>query len=60
MQFKVKITETFERIVCVEAHDKSEAVTRATEHLSFDGTLKDSGLVFFKVRICEDEKKKGE
>lgn len=56
MQVKLKITETFERIVTVEAEDKSDAVVKATNEyvLNGEGTLEDQGLVYFNVEICEE------
>ena len=56
MQVKVKITETIERIVTVEAETKSDAVVNATnEYLDLNGTLDENGLVHFKVELYEDE-----
>lgn len=53
MQVKVKITETFERIVTVEAETKNDAVMNvANKHK--DGES-DNGLVYFKVELYEDE-----
>ena len=56
MQVKVKITETFERIVTVKAKTKTDAVVNATNEyvLNGKGTLKDKGLVYFNVEICEE------
>lgn len=56
MQFKVKITETFERIVSVDAPDKSEAVVIATnEYLDGKGALNENGLVHFKIELNEEK-----
>ena len=56
MQFKVKITETFERVVCVEALNKSDAVVNATnEYIDGKGALNENGLVYFNVELCEDK-----
>ena len=59
MQVKVKITETFERIVTVEAKTKTDAVVNVTnEYLNSKGTLNENGLVHFKVELYEDEEEK--
>ena len=56
MQVKVKITETFERIVTVEAKTKTDAVVNVTnEYSDGKGTLNENGLVHFKVELYEDE-----
>ena len=56
MQVKVKITETFERVVCVEAQDKSEAVVIATnEYLDGKDALNENGLVYFNIGLYEDK-----
>ena len=56
MQFKVKITETFERVVCVEAQDKSDAVVVATnQYMDGKGSLDENGLVYFNIGLCEDK-----
>lgn len=54
MQVKVKITETFERIVTVEAETKKDAVVNATkEYFGDKGALNENGLVHFKVALYE-------
>lgn len=58
MQFKVKIIETYERIVCVDAPDKTDAVVNATQEYLSVNTLDEDGLVFFKVELIEEEKRK--
>lgn len=56
MQVKVKITETFERIVTVEAETKNDAVMNvANKHKDGESMLNDNGLVYFKVELYEDE-----
>lgn len=56
MQVKVKITETFERVVTVEVKTKTDAVVNvANEYLDGKGALDENGLVHFKVEIYEDE-----
>ena len=56
MEFKVKITETFERVVCVEAQDKSEAVVIATnKYLDGKDALNENGLVYFNIKLHEDK-----
>lgn len=59
MRVKVKITETFERIVTVKAKTKTDAVVKVTnEYLDGKGALNENGLVHFKVELYEDEQKK--
>ena len=58
MRVKVKITETRERVVSVKARNKTDAVANATRYILDDNrTIKDSGLVYFKVELYEDEQK---
>ena len=58
MQVKVKITETFERIVCVEADNKSDAIVNATnEYLDGKGSFDENGLTHFKIELYEDKQK---
>ena len=55
MQVKVKITETFERIVTVEAETKTAAVVNVTsEYLDGKGMLDENGLKNFKVELYEE------
>lgn len=59
MQVKVKITETFERIVTVKTKTKTDAVVKVTnEYLDGKSMLDENGLVHFKVELYEDEQKK--
>lgn len=59
MQFKVKITETFERVVCVDAPTESDSVVKVTtEYLDGKDALDENGLVSFKVGLYEDEQEK--
>lgn len=56
MQVKVKITETFERIVTVKAKTKNDAVVAVTNgYLDGKGMLDENGLKNFKVELYEDE-----
>lgn len=56
MKVKVKITETFERIVTVEAETKTDAVVNVTNEymLNGEGMLKGNGLKHFKVELYEE------
>lgn len=56
MQVKVKITETFERVMCVEVQDKSDAIVVATnKYLDGKDALNENGLVYFNIKVCEDK-----
>ena len=56
MKVKVKITETYERVVSVKARNETEAVVNVTSKY-FDGkcALGKSGLVHFKVEQYEEK-----
>lgn len=55
MRVKVKITETFERVVSVKARNKTEAVVNVTnKYFNGKGTLAENGLVHFKVELYEE------
>ena len=55
MKVKVKITETYERVVNVKARNETEAVVNVTNKY-FDGErmLDKNGLVHFKVELHEE------
>ena len=56
MQVKVKITETFERVVCIEADSNTDAVVKATyEYWDGKGAIGENGLVDFKIELYEDK-----
>lgn len=58
MKVKVKITETYERVVSVKARNETEAVVNVTSKY-FDGKrmLDKNGLVHFKVELHEKKAK---
>ena len=56
MKVKVKITEILERVVCVEANDKNEAMVKvATDYTDGKIALDENDFVGFKIEIYENE-----
>ena len=56
MKVKVKITETLEKIVYVEAQDKNEGLVRvATDYTAGKITLNENDFAGFKIERCEDK-----
>jgi nitrogen fixation protein len=56
MKVKVKIIETLERVVCVEAKDKNEGIVKvATDYTDGKITLDENNLVSFKIERYESK-----
>lgn len=54
MKVTVKITETLERIVVVEAQDKNEGLVKvATDYTAGKFDLNENDFVGFKIERCE-------
>ena len=54
MKVKVKITETLEKIVVVEAQDKNEGLVKvATDYTAGKIALNENDFVGFKIERCE-------
>lgn len=56
MKVKVKITETLERIVLVEAKDSNEGLVKvATNYTDGKIALGENDFAGFKIEKCEDK-----
>lgn len=56
MKVMVKITETLERVVCVEAKDKNEGIVKvSTDYTDGKIVLDENDFVGFKIERYEDK-----
>lgn len=55
MKVKLKITETFERIVTVKAKTKNDAIVNVANKYNGGKSIhNDNGLVHFKIELYEE------